>query len=163
MQSLTRAVCIAYLVFLTLLLLSDDPKRVIGFHEDLPWILRALMPSAHVLSFAVLAVLMTGIRWPVPRWGMVLAMAAYGGLTELLQGWHRITPHRTADWTDWFQDLGGIALGTALCWTAALAAGRFTRLRRGRAGGSSPASSNEWEVLQEVLSRPAVGEQSWWG
>jgi VanZ family protein len=159
MQSLMRAVCIAYLVFLTLLLVSDDPTRVIGYRENLPWIFSVLMPYAHVLSFAVLAVLVTSIRWFVPRWGIVLVTAVYGGLTEILQGFQ---PHRTPEWMDWFQDLTGIALGAAACWIASLVVERFAR-RRGRAGRSAPDSSSEWEVLQEVLSRPAVGEQSWWG
>jgi VanZ family protein len=160
MQSLTKAVCIAYLLFLTLLLWSDDPKRVIGMEENLPWILNLLMPYAHVLSFALLAVLTTSIRWPVPRWAVVLTMAAYGGLTEIGQG---LTPHRTPAWINWLQDLVGIAVGTALCWAAALAAGGLAKPRRDRSRDSGTASSDEWEVLQEVLSRPVAGRQSWWG
>ena len=104
MQSLMRAVCIAYLVFLTLLLLSEDPTRVIGLHGRMPWILQVLMPYAHVLSFAVLAVLALGVRWPVPRWGIVLMMAVYGGLTEILQGF---TAHRHPRLADWLQRPGG--------------------------------------------------------
>ena len=159
MQSLMRAFCIAYLILLTLLLLSEDPTRVIGLHDRMPWILLKLMPYAHVLSFTVLAVLALGVRWPVPRWGIILMAAVYGGMTQFLQGF---TVHRTPRWTDWFHDLEGIAIGTALCWFAALMVGRFTRLRRGRDADSRAAPCDEWETLGEALSRPAAGEQSWW-
>ena len=158
MQSIMRAVCIAYWVFLTMLLLSPKPNLVIGVRGELPWILQVLMPYAHVLSFAVLAILALSVRWPVPRWGIVLMAGVYGGMTEILQGF----THRHPRLTDWFQDLVGIAIGTVLCWTAARMAGRLTRSRQRRVAGSSTASSDQWQVLREVLSRPASGERSWW-
>jgi hypothetical protein len=157
MQGVMRAICIAYLVFLSLLLLSEKPERVIWL-DQLPWILQALLPYAHVLSFALLAVLAMGVRWPMPRWAIVLMMAAYGGLTEILQ---RFT-HRHPAWLDWFRDVSGIAVGTALCWIAAVLASRFAGRRRGRDAGSRTDPSEEWNVMQEALSRPAAAEQSWW-
>jgi hypothetical protein len=159
MQGVMRAICIAYLVFLSLLLLSEDPTRVIGLHGRLPAVLRALMPYAHVVSFAVLALLALGVRWPVARWGILLMLAAYGGMTEILQGF---VPHRTADWMDWFQDLGGMALGTALCWSAAIVIGKWARSRRTEEAEVRAASSEEWNVLQKSLSRPVRGQTSWW-
>ena len=77
------------------------------------------MPVAHLLSFSVLAVLALMARWPVPRWAIVVLMAAYGGMTEIVQGFF---PPRTPEWLDWLQDLAGIAVGAALCWIVALAA-----------------------------------------
>jgi len=67
MQWLLRVVCIGYFVFLTLLLLTADPSRLIGVHGDLPWALQTLLPAAHAISFLVLAVLALMPRWPVPR------------------------------------------------------------------------------------------------
>jgi hypothetical protein len=158
MQSMMRVACIAYLVLLTLLLLWPNPNHVIGVHGELPWILRVLMPYDHVLSFAVLAILALSVRWPVPRWGIVLMAAAYGGMTEILQGY----THRHPRLADWFHDLVGVAVGTVLCWTAAQLAGSLTKLRRRRNFGSARASCDQWQVLREVLSHPAAGERSWW-
>jgi hypothetical protein len=116
MQWLLRVVCIGYVVFLTLLLLSANPSRLLGIHGDLPRALRAVLPVAHVVSFWVLAMLALAPRWPVPRWGIVLILAVYGGMTEIIQGF---MPSRTPEWMDWFQDLGGIVAGAAICWAIA--------------------------------------------
>jgi hypothetical protein len=157
MQGVMRAICIAYLVFLSLLLLSEDPTRVIGLHGRLPAVLLALMPYAHVLSFSVLALLALGVRWPVARWGIIVMLAAYGGMTEILQGF---VPHRTPDWMDWFQDLGGLAIGAALCWTAVIALGKWARPRPAEEGEA--AVPEQWNALEKTLSRPVRGELSWW-
>jgi hypothetical protein len=116
MQWLLRVVCIGYIVFLTLLLLTSEPSRLIGVRGNLPWALQKMMPAAHAISFLVLAVLALTPRWPLPRWSIVLILAAYGGMTEIVQGF---VPHRTPDWMDWAQDLGGIAAGVAICWGGA--------------------------------------------
>jgi VanZ family protein len=119
MQALTRAVSILYLVFITLLLLTADPTRLTGLGSRLPWLLARLMPTAHLLSFMVLAFLSLCARWPAPRWSVVLMLALYGGMTEIVQGF---VPPRTPEWADWFQDLAGIALGAAAWWAAAMLA-----------------------------------------
>ncbi len=67
MQGVMRAVCIAYLVFLTLLLLSRNPGQFIGIEGELPRFLEVLLPLAHLISFALLAVLTLGIRWPLAQ------------------------------------------------------------------------------------------------
>ncbi len=152
MQSLMRAVCIAYMVFLTMLLLCKDPTAVIGMQNHLPWILQVLMPYDHELSFTVLAVLAMSVRWPLPRWAIVPIMAAYGGLTEILQGY----TGRHPSWRDWFRDLTSIAIGTTICWIAACVVVGFARLRQKRSGAAQAAPCREWEVLQEALSRRAV-------
>jgi VanZ family protein len=113
MQWLLRVVCIGYAVFLTLLLLTSEPSRLIGVHGSLPWVLQKIEPAAHAISFLMLAVLVLAPRWPLPRWSIVLILIMYGGMTEIVQGF---VPHRTPDWMDWAQDVGGVAAGAAICW-----------------------------------------------
>jgi hypothetical protein len=149
MQWFLRVVCAGYVVFLTLLLLSPDPSRVIGVHGNLPWILQAVLPAAHAISFLVLATVALAPRWPVPRWAIVLLLAIYGGATEIIQGF---LPPRTPEWMDWFQDLSGIAVGTAFCWGAAMLVGTFTRRDL----------SDDWGALQTALRSSTPGKDSWW-
>ena len=104
-----------YWIYLSILLLSQDPTRWIGTPGRVPELLRILMPFAHILSFTVLSVLVFAACLPLPRWGIILSLAAYGGLTEITQGF---IPHRTPEWADWFQDLGGVAIGLACFWLA---------------------------------------------
>lgn len=155
----TRVVCIGYFVFLTLLLLTQDPLRLIGAGRELPWLLRTMLPLAHAISFLVLAALALIARWPVPRWSIVLALMIYGGMTEIVQG---CVPHRTPEWTDWFQDLAGIALGAACCWGAATLANVFLRAKRDMHDRSQPASPVEWSVMRRLLQRSVASERSWW-
>ena len=65
MQRIMRIAWLAYMVFLSMLLLTSDPARVIGVSGKMPWILRELMPWAHLLSFLVLAVVTLLARWPL--------------------------------------------------------------------------------------------------
>ena len=157
MQGLIRFFFLGYLIFLTILLLTADPARLVGLREGLPWFLLMLLSWAHLLSFLVLAVLALVARWPVPRWSIVVFLVFYACVTELTQ---QLVPPRSAEWKDWLQDLLGVFIGTAACWATSLAAGAFQRWRR-RRDNSPP--SGEWEVLEKVMSRPTVGEQSWWG
>jgi hypothetical protein len=161
MQWLLRIVCIGYVVFLTLLLLTADPSRLIGVEGDLPWVLRELLPSAHAISFLVLAVLALTPRWAVPRWGIVLILAIYGGLTEILQGF---LPPRTPEWMDWFQDLAGIAAGIAVCWALATLFHMYAEARRRRALLTPPVCGDplcdDWENLQKVVLDPMTGDES---
>jgi VanZ family protein len=155
MQWLLRVVCIGYVVFLTMLLLSVNPSRLIGVHGELPWALQKLFPVAHVVSFLVLAVLALVPRWPIPRWGLVVILAVYGGMTEIIQSF---LPPRTAEWADWFQDLAGIAAGTAIWWAVAMTAGR--RMRR-EENGEHPTidSGDDRKALEAVVgSREPVKE-----
>jgi VanZ family protein len=158
MQWLMRIVCAGYFVFLTLLLLTADPARLIGVQSGLPWILQVIFPFAHTISFLVLAALALMTRWPVPRWGIVLALMIYGGVTEIVQG---CVPHRTPEWADWSQDMAGIALGTACCWSVAILARSFVGTRRTRQQPPSP-PSDEWSVMRNLLQRSVASERSWW-
>lgn len=154
MQGVMRAICIAYLVFLTLLLLCRDPAMLIG--GTVPRILQILMPYSHVLSFAVLALLALSVRWPIARWAIVVMMTAYGGLTEIGQGYTGRHP-RLADWG---HDLMGIAIGAALCWIAVIALGTWARPRP--IEDTEAAVPEQWNALEKTLSRPVRGELSWW-
>ena len=73
MQRTMRIVCLAYVAFLTLLLLSPNPARVISFSGKLPPILHTLMPWAHLMIFSVLAAAML----------LALAHAALGRRSDL--------------------------------------------------------------------------------
>ena len=162
MQRIMRIACLGYFVFLTLLLLTADPARLIVASGELPWILRALMPWAHLLSFSVLAVAMLLARWPVPRWSVVLILAMYGGATEIIQGF---VPPRTPKWIDWFQDLGGLAGGAAICWIVALLTVRISH-HIGQVVNSVPLlrrSSAECNPLPVTACKQAVtlGGERW--
>ena len=152
-----RILCIAYLIFLTTLLLTADPMSLIGAREGTPWLLQVLMPYAHLLSFAVLTVLALVARWPAPRWALVILLVVYSGATEIAQSF---LPPRTAEWLDWFQNSGGTAIGVAACWSLS-AVRRLNTLREGRGQASPP--SDDWDVVHRVMSRSRVGEESWWG
>jgi len=158
MQSVMRGVCIAYAVFLTMLLLSRDPTVVIGCHGCLPALLQRLLPIAHLLSFAVLAALMLAVRWPMPRWTLVVVMVVYGGATEIVQGF---VPPRTPEWNDWFQDMAGIVVGSLACWAAAVAIEKCLSCRRDRVVDGAPGRADEFQ--NNLPMRSAVVETSWWG
>jgi hypothetical protein len=136
MQWLQRGICLSYMTFLTLLLVSPDPAHVIGVRGALPWLLQAVLPAAHFLGFLVLAVVALSARWPGPRWGIVAVLAVYAAATEWTQGF---VPPRTPEWIDWLQDIGGIAAGAAIYW-GATALGR-TFGRRWQARNRLPSTS----------------------
>jgi VanZ family protein len=152
MQRTMRIAWLAYVLFLTLLLLTANPARLIGVSGAVPGFLRTLMPWAHLLSFGVLAVLTLLARWPVPRWSVVLMLALYGGATEIIQGF---VPPRTPEWADWFQDIGGVAVGVAIGSIVALLLVRVSRhagrlidsvpLLRRSSAERAPSSGTAWE------------------
>jgi hypothetical protein len=114
-QVFLRFVCVAYLVFLTMLLLAADPLGVVGLvgvGGAIPPLLQVCMPLAHLMSFCLLSILTLAARWPIPRWALIVFLLAYGGTTEIAQSF---LPPRSAEWTDWFQDIVGIAIGAVLC------------------------------------------------
>ncbi|MBN1394471.1 MAG: VanZ family protein [Pirellulales bacterium] len=153
MQGVIRAISIVYLIFLTLLLLSAEPQQLLRVDwRPLRW----LDPWAHLLSFLMLAALALSVRWPVPRWGVVLTLVFYAGTTEIAQGFVR---GRAREWTDWLMDLAGLAVGTAVCWSAALLTAAVAKANSRR---RPPAALDQWEVMRKISSRPAA-EQSWWG
>ncbi len=108
-----RIAVFVYWIYLSILLLSRDPTYWIGSPGHVPGLLKILMPFAHILSFAVLSLLTFAACLPLPRWSIILSLAMYGVLTEIIQGFF---PPRTPEWADWFQDLGGVAIGFACFW-----------------------------------------------
>jgi hypothetical protein len=82
----------------------------------------------HAIAFALLWGL--GARAGVPPRPLAIALLAYGGAIELLQG---LAPTRQPSWADWAADAAGLALGVALGrWVAAHSASG-----RGRAPGAA--------------------------
>jgi VanZ family protein len=118
-----RIAFLAYFVYLSILLISQDPARWIGTSGNIPEFLRMLMPIAHSISFAVLSFLTFSACLPIPKWGILFSLAIYGGVTELIQS---AIPHRSLELMDWIQDLCGILLGFALFWIAVF----FVRILR---------------------------------
>lgn len=111
----------AYLALLTVLLLCREPSKLIVI--DTMGLLEMLSSVSHLVSFLVLTVLALTPRWilphwTLPRWAIVAGLATYGGATELLQ--HFVSA-RSPEWSDWLQDLAGIAIGTAIWGMAAIA------------------------------------------
>lgn len=110
-----RTVFVAYLITLTVLLLTRDPTKLVQVQ---PLLLRLLSPVAHLLSFLLLGLLAFAARWPVAWWVVVLSLVAYGGGTESLQG---LISGRTPEWADWLQDVAGIAISVPIYRLAAVA------------------------------------------
>jgi VanZ family protein len=148
MQGLIRVASIGYIIYLSALLFAPDPAQLIG--GQVPGFLQAIMPLAHIVSFFVLAVLTLSARWPLPQWAVVVVMAIYGGMTEIVQ---YFLPTRHAAWLDWLRDLTGIALGTAAFWFVAWAVGAALASRQWKQKGClAPA---EIDALQNITSRDA--------
>lgn len=129
-----RTLSIVYTIALTFLLLVKDPLRLTGGKTAA---LACVLPVAHLLSFAVLAVLALTPRWPLSRWTVVLILVVYSGCTEIAQwlmGW------RTPEWVDFGQDLAGIAAGISAWWGYEVV---HDRTRPGSEGSSRPACGPE--------------------
>jgi VanZ family protein len=118
-----RTAFTVYTVYLSILLLSQNPERWIGATSGVTEFLRMLAPLAHVISFSILSFLTFASALPLPRWGLLCLLALYGGVTELIQ---YSVPHRTPDWVDWFQDLSGIIIGF-LCFSLIICIFRMVR------------------------------------
>lgn len=104
-----RFACVAFWLFLTLLLLSPDPRALLGLER-----MADRLPNpkvAHVVCFTLLALLVHASRFPLRRgllWGLLVAYAAS---TEGLQ---YFVPNRSARLTDVGLNLSGLAFGTVL-------------------------------------------------
>jgi len=159
MQGFVRLIFFLYLVFLTVLLLVADPMRLLGMRGNAIGFVQSMVPVAHLVSFWGLTMLALIVRWPIPRWSIVLFLVLYAGITEVLQS---CLPPRQSEWSDWFQDIGGIALGIAVCWVSALVMGTCTgkRMRPRITGG--PRVAGEWEAVRNVMSRPPIRNETWW-
>jgi VanZ family protein len=117
-----KAISAAYFLALTYLLVVKRPLAFIESDPGLGALSRDLVPVAHLVSFALLAVLTSAARWPIPRWGQWGLLVAYAMGTELVQAF---LPWRTAELGDFLQDLAGIAAGLATWRLAAWLLGRW--------------------------------------
>jgi hypothetical protein len=159
MQSVIRTLCIAYLLFLTTLLMVSDPMRLVCARGGLLALFQSLMSSAHLLSFLTLTVLGLAARWPIPRWGIAVTLVFYAGMTEIVQGF---LPPRTPELQDWLQDLVGIVIGMALCWTTAAIFGAWGKPQHKESPRVPVATSDSLKIVHNVLSRSSVRAESWW-
>jgi hypothetical protein len=159
MQGLMKTAFFGYLVFLTALLLVRDPMELVGSHDRGPWLLQVLMPWAHLMSFAVLAVLGLMVRWPLPRWLVAVLLILYGGMMEIAQSY---LPPRTADWEDWLQDVAGVIVGSVLCWMAAVTASGLRGWQEEAEKCMPVAASGDWKTAQDPISRGSALIRSWW-
>ena len=117
-RACSRIAFVAYLLFLTALLLTQDPALLVGAPPTL------IESAAHLLSFTVLALLAMAARWARSVWMTGLGLVSYATATELLQG---MVSRRTPEWGDWFQDVAGVAIGMGVYWWAARAVERLGR------------------------------------
>jgi VanZ family protein len=129
-----RIIFFLYWVYLSILLFSRDPARWVNPYGNLPELLKMLMPYAHVLSFTVLSILTFAAFLPLPRWGILLVLLFYGGVSETMQG---LVPSRTPEWADLIQDLAGVVAGFACFWFVMLLLKMFRKNSVPEASGSS--------------------------
>jgi VanZ family protein len=101
-----RVLLVLLMAVITLLALMPVPPKAAGVGWD---------KANHLLAFGALAVCAVfGFRGRrTALWLVLAALAAYGGLIELLQ---QLVPNREAEWADLLADLVGIVLGALLAW-----------------------------------------------
>jgi VanZ family protein len=133
-QTVMRILLLAYSLYLTILLLSQDPAQWIVPSSSGGMLIKTLMPVAHMLSFALLSLLTLAACFPLPQWIILLILAVYGGATEIVQS---NIPHRSSDWADWFQDLCGITIGLACFWLVFFLMRMMRKTERLQTSGSS--------------------------
>ena len=103
-------------LLLTLLLLSSDPRALLGLE---PWARWLPAPAvAHVVCFVLLAILAHLSRLPISRITLLAALFGYALAAEALQ---TLVANRTVDPSDALANLAGLAVGTSL-WFAGTSA-----------------------------------------
>jgi hypothetical protein len=104
-----RSACVAFWLLLTLLLLSPDPRALLGLESWANW--PPGSKAAHIICFTLLAILAHLSRPPLSRTPLLAALAAYAVATEGLQ---YFVPNRAPRIGDVALDLLGLAIGTTL-------------------------------------------------
>lgn len=97
--------------------------------RDLPD-LRLSDKLEHILAYVALSFWFASVVVRRDYLGLALALVAFGGLIELLQGWMGLG--RTADWLDLRADVIGIAIGMALALTPLGGWARWVEARMNR-------------------------------
>jgi VanZ family protein len=107
-MKLFRIACFLYWAFLTVLLLTPDPKGLLGLEkvEQLP-----SDTLAHLTFFTLLAILVHTSRLPWPRWMIYATLLGYAFAAESLQ---YFVPPREVELKDFAMNFSGLALGTCL-------------------------------------------------
>jgi hypothetical protein len=111
--SAVRVLFGCYFAALTLLLLSPNPYRLVASAPGAVNVLSALNPVAHFVSFVFLTTLSLLAFRSASQATVFLGLSGYASLTELVQN---CIPPRTAEYGDWFQDIGGIAIVILVGW-----------------------------------------------
>jgi hypothetical protein len=112
MRFVCRLACVAYSVFLTILLLAPDPARIVGLSKrpEFPW----GSFGVHWIALAILSFLVLGSLWPKRlTWRPVVGLVVYGTAGELLQ---YFVPTRHVQWLDWTQNMLGVGTGLLVYW-----------------------------------------------
>ena len=112
MRLVCRLACVAYVIFLTVLLLAPDPAAVVGLSRrpEFPW----GSFGVHWIALAILSFLALGSVWPkrIP-WLLAAGLVAYGTAGEALQ---YFVPSRHVQWMDWTQNMLGVGTGLLVYW-----------------------------------------------
>lgn len=110
MRILKGLVALAYVVLLTVMLLTPDPAALMRLKE-FDWIL-VYDFFIHFTAFVILAIIIHAQRWPRPvHWLFLVVLAAYGITTESLQ---YFVPGRSVELKDYTANLLGIAIGSGI-------------------------------------------------
>lgn len=124
-----RKFALAYLAFLTVLLVVRNPLDLFGQQQVVVAAYHALGVIVHFVTFFILGGLMSAARWPIGRVPLVGLLVAYAAATELIQSQ---IPARSADLGDFLQDVAGLALGMLLYRGVRWAHARSDRLAAAR-------------------------------
>jgi hypothetical protein len=124
-----------YFIYLTLLLLTPNPFRLVPPSTGIVHLLYAIYPLAHGISFAFLTLFALLAFRALSLVAIGVGLSGYATVTELLQ---LFIPPRTAEWQDWFQDIGGITFAFLVIWILAIAWKTLRNVRE--------------EVIHEIVS-----------
>lgn len=135
-----RAACASFWLLLTLLLLSPDPRALLGLE---PWARWLPDPTvAHLVCFTLLAILAHLSRFPISRMALFAALFAYAIAAEALQ---TLVADRTAGLGDAAVNLAGLAVGTSV-WFAGTRAALSFRGKMGIVRGATLEANTMYNV-----------------
>ncbi|MCE5267737.1 MAG: VanZ family protein [Planctomycetaceae bacterium] len=140
------AVCFAYWLLLTALLLVSNPAGLVGLQSVpiFPW----GKFGVHLIAFTGMGFLANAAQGAKRFcWPLFLALVAYGVTTESLQVFVR---HRSARVIDGIENILGIAVGSGLYWLAVWLL-RFVRRVKPAATLNDPVFSESEARLRRLL------------
>lgn len=128
-RNFLKIVFVFYVLFLSYLLIIENPFAVVPIDEELVEKGFGLSLSPHVLSFLVLAVLGLAARFRHPVW-LYFGMFAYAGGTELLQGALSPWLGRCCDFADFCDDVFGLIYGGLGWWIPCVALKKWGKISK---------------------------------